>query len=126
MPIIHEDDVEQLKKPGRDVRWLINNENVGSKHLSVLLIDVPVGSTVKPAHSHPDGEEVIYIIHGKGRVWIDGQVSDVDKGNAVLFPQGSVHMLQNSGDEQMKVICFFAPAADFTSYQFYEDITFPE
>jgi quercetin dioxygenase-like cupin family protein len=126
MPVIHEDDVERLKKTGRDVRWLINSKNTGSKYLSVLLIEVPVGSTVKPAHSHPDGEEVIYIIEGKGRVWIDGQVSDVGIGNAVLFPQGSVHMLQNCGTEEMKVICFYAPPADFTSYQFHEDVEFPD
>jgi hypothetical protein len=35
-------------------------------------------------------------------------------------------MLQNSGEEDMKVICFFAPPADFSSYKFYDDIEFPD
>jgi quercetin dioxygenase-like cupin family protein len=126
MSIVHEDQVKKEKKPGRDTRWLISPDVSGSTYSSTLLIEVPAGSTVKPAHSHPDGEEVIYIITGKGRVWIDGEVSDVEKGSAVLFKQGVVHMLQNSGQEDMKVICFFAPPADFTSYEFYDDIDFPD
>ena len=126
MTIVHEDQVKKENKPGRDTRWLITPEIAGSKYSSTLLIDVPAGSTVKPAHSHPEGEEVIYIIEGKGRVWIDGKVSEVVQGSAILFKKGSVHMLQNSGEQNMKVICFFAPAADFTSYKFYDDIEFPD
>ncbi len=47
-------------------------------------------------------------------------------GCAVLFPQGNVHMLQNSGSERMKVACFFAPATDLSNYKFFDDIQFPE
>jgi quercetin dioxygenase-like cupin family protein len=126
MTIVHEDRIKKEKKPGRDLRWLITPDASGSNYSSTLIIDVPKGSTVKPAHAHPDGEEVIYIVKGKGRVWIDGEVSEVVQGSAVLFKKGSVHMLQNSGEEDMKVICFFAPAADFSSYKFYDDIDFPD
>jgi hypothetical protein len=34
-------------------------------------------------------------------------------------------MLQNSGSEEMKVICFFAPASDLSTYRFFEDVEFP-
>ncbi len=43
----------------------------------------------------------------------------------VLFPQGKVHMLQNSGTEEMKVICFFAPPSDLGTYKFFKDVDFP-
>ena len=57
---------------------------------------------------------------------IDGKVVEpVKEGFAVLFPQGSVHMLENTGDEEMKVACFFAPPSDLTTYRFFEDIDFP-
>ena len=31
------------------------------------------GETVRPAHSHPNGEEVIYIVRGNGRVMVEGE-----------------------------------------------------
>jgi hypothetical protein len=34
-------------------------------------------------------------------------------------------MLQNNGTAEMKVACFFAPAADFSSYKFLDEIAFP-
>jgi quercetin dioxygenase-like cupin family protein len=124
--IIHEDDVEALKLPGRNLRWLVTPESLSAKHLSVCLIRVAPGDTVRPAHSHPNGEEAIHIIHGTGRVLVDGEVAPVRTGSTVLFPQGAVHMLQNTGSEEMKVICFFAPATNLDNYKFFEDVEFPD
>jgi len=57
---------------------------------------------------------------------IDGVVEPVKQGCAVLFPQGAVHMLQNSGKEEMKVACFFAPPTNLDNYKFFDDVQFPE
>jgi quercetin dioxygenase-like cupin family protein len=125
VPVIHESEVEALDLPGRRLSWLVNRELLGAKHLSMCVIRVEPGETVRPAHSHPNGEEVIYIVSGSGRVLVNGEVSPVRAGCAVLFPQGKVHMLQNSGDEPMKVACFFAPATNLDNYRFFEDVEFP-
>ncbi len=125
VPLIHESDVEELALPGRHLRWLVNAERVGAKYLSVCVIRVAPGEKVRPAHAHPNGEELIYIMRGSGRVVVDGEVAPVKEGTAVLFPQGSVHMLQNTGGGEMKVICFFAPPSDLSTYKFFEDVDFP-
>ena len=126
MKLINERDAEEYDLPGRYLKWLISPALTGAKHNSVCVIRVLPGSTVKPAHSHPEGEEVIYIIKGSGIVMVDGAIQPVDEGTAVLFPVGSVHMLQNSGNVEMKVICFFSPPADLSTYKFYEDVEFPD
>jgi quercetin dioxygenase-like cupin family protein len=69
---------------------------------------------------------VIYIIRGSGRVLVAGEVQAVKEGSAVLFPQGAVHMLHNTGSEEMKVVCFFAPATNLDNYKMYEDVDFPD
>lgn len=125
LPIVEENSIEPLTLPGRDLRWIITKKNVNAQHCTMCVIEVSPGQTVRPAHSHPNGEEVIYIIQGSGRVMIDGIVEPVKHGSAVLFPQGSVHMLQNSGDVQMKVACFFAPPTTLDNYKFFEDVEFP-
>ncbi|MDE3199244.1 MAG: cupin domain-containing protein, partial [Acidobacteriota bacterium] len=97
----HESEVEELDLPGRRLRWLVNDQLLGSRNASVCVIRVAPGEVVRPAHSHPQGEEVIHIIAGSGRVMVDGEVSAVRAGSTVLFPQGKVHMLRNDGAEEM-------------------------
>ncbi|HTZ56450.1 MAG TPA: cupin domain-containing protein [Acidobacteriaceae bacterium] len=126
LPIVDENSIEALDLPGRKLRWLMSPETVDPKHCSMCVIQVAPGETVRPAHSHPNGEEIIYIVRGTGKVMIDGVVQPVKAGNAVLFPQGKVHMLRNSGVEEMKVVCFFAPATNLENYKFFEGVEFPE
>jgi len=125
VPLKHETEAEELDLPGRHLRWIVNEELLGAKHCSSCVIRVEPGQTVRPAHSHPNGEEVIYIIKGSGRVMVEGEVSPVREGTVVLFPQGKVHMLQNNGTEEMKVVCFFSPATDLDNYKMFPDVEFP-
>ena len=126
MPTIHEDDAEALGLPGRELRWLVAPNALQANHCSACVIRVAPGDRVRPAHSHPNGEEVIYIIRGSGRVLVGGEVSDVRAGSVVLFPRGVVHMLHNTGDEEMKVVCFFAPPTGLDNYVMHEGVDFPD
>ena len=126
IPSNHESEVEGLDLPGRNLRWLVNAETLGSKHMSVCLIRVAPGDKVRPAHSHPNGEEAIHIITGEGRVMVDGEVTPVRPGTTVLFPKGQIHMLHNTGATEMIVICFFAPQTNLDNYKFFDDVDFPD
>jgi quercetin dioxygenase-like cupin family protein len=124
--VLHEDDVRALGLPGRQLSWLVHPTGLTADYCSACMIRVAPGDKVRPAHSHPQGEEVIYIITGSGRVMVDGEVSPVRAGSTVLFPRGHVHMLHNTGTEEMKVVCFFAPATGLENYKMYEDVDFPD
>jgi mannose-6-phosphate isomerase-like protein (cupin superfamily) len=126
VPSLHEDDAEALGLPGRELRWVVAPGALQASHCSACVIRVAPGDKVRPAHSHPHGEEVIYIVHGSGRVMVDGRISPVKAGTTVLFPQGAVHMLHNTGDVEMKVVCFFAPPTGLENYRMYEDVDFPD
>ena len=126
VPVIHETEVPELNPPGRHLRWIVGDGGLNAARCSACVIRVAPGEKVRPAHSHPQGEEVIYIIRGSGRVLVAGEVAPVREGSTVLFPQGAVHMLQNTGSEEMKVICFFAPGTDLDNYKLYESVDFPD
>jgi quercetin dioxygenase-like cupin family protein len=123
--ITQEEETEELNLPGRRLRWLVTADLLNSQHLSVCMIRVAPGEKVRPAHSHPNGEEAIHILYGSGRVLVNGEVAAVKAGSTVLFPQGEVHMLHNTGEEEMKVICFFAPGTNLDNYKFFDDVDFP-
>ena len=126
MNIIHELDVPEVEHPGRFMRWLANEDSLQAKNLSVCVIRVLPGEAVRPAHSHPKSEELIYVMTGAGKVMIEGEVGEVRAGSAILFEKGKIHMLKNTGDIEMKVICFFAPATNIDNYKMFEAIEFPE
>lgn len=126
MKIIHETDVPEVAHPGRFMRWLANEDSLQATSLSSCVIRVLPGEAVRPAHSHPHSEELIYIISGSGKVMIENEVGEVRAGSAILFEQGKIHMLKNTGEIEMKVICFFAPATNLDNYVMFEDISFPE
>jgi len=126
MKIVKEKEMPEDKHPGRFIKWLASAKVLDAKKMSVCMVRLLAGETVRPAHSHPDGEEFIFILEGKGRVMVDREVSSVEVGDGVLFPQNSIHMLQNNAEEEMKVICFFSPPADPSVYEYHEGIDFPD
>ena len=126
VPVVHESDIDELDLPGRRFRWLVSEDCIKSDHCSACVIRVPPGEKVRPAHSHPHGDEVIYIMSGSGRVLVAGEVAAVRAGSTVLFPRGAVHMLHNTSSEEMKVICFFAPPTSLANYELHEGVDFPD
>ena len=125
MKVIHESEVPEKAVPGRFLRWIVEPVNgIKSDDCASCVMRVEPGSTVKPAHSHPDCEELIYFIKGEGHVYVDGLITPVEAGSAVLFEKNSVHMVRNSGKEEMKVVCFFSAATNLSKYQFHEDVDF--
>ncbi len=126
VPHIHESEIDERDLPGRRLRWVVSNSGVQAEQCSACVIRIAPGEKVRPAHSHPHGEEVIYIIRGTGRVLVAGEVSAVREGSTVLFPQGAVHMLHNTGPEEMKAICFFAPSTGLENYRMHEGVDFPD
>lgn len=126
VPTLHETDIEELDIPGRRLRWLVADGGLHAENCSMCVIRVAPGDKVLPAHSHPDGEEVIYLISGSGRVLVDGEVSPVEAGSVVLFPQGKPHILHNTGTDEMKVVCFFSPATSLANYRIHEGVDFPD
>jgi len=123
--LIHETEVSEKIVPGRFLRWIVDKQSgLESDFCSCCIMRVEPGSTVQPAHSHPEGEELIYFIKGSGKVYVDGVIKDVREGSAVLFTKGCIHMVRNSGTEEMKVACFFAPASNLEEYEFHPDVKF--
>lgn len=123
--LVKEGEVEIQNVPGRKLRWLFHPDEKKADGFSMNVITIDPGETVRPAHCHPKEEEVIYVIEGHGRVFVEGELAELEPGCAVLFPPGAVHMVRNSGKEPMKIICFFTPPVDFSQYQYFEDVSFP-
>lgn len=122
----HEKEGEQYTGGGRKITWLLKTARKESEYASVCIVEIEPSMRVKPSHLHPDGEEVVYIVSGKGKALIGDQISVISPGSLVYFPQGVPHMLWNTGKELMKGVCFYAPSKEEIIYEYHDEVDFPE
>lgn len=50
-------------------------------------------------HDHEDREQIYYFTEGRGKMKIDGEIYDVEKGDAVHLPPKTMHQLINDSDD---------------------------
>lgn len=96
-----------LELPGRTARILFSGNVLNSKDLSIIDVDIEVGACTTPAHMHETLEEVMYVIDGSAKLWIDGVVYAVNAGEAILVPEGTKHMVKNVGDCTLHMLTFY-------------------
>ena len=113
-------DTPALDLPGRRLQWLVTPETIGARQLSMAVMDCPAGNTVRPLHAHRDTEEVLFILEGEGEALVDGEVGSFHKGDAVLFPANSRHMVRNTGNGPLRTCSIFSPPTNPDSYLLYE------
>jgi mannose-6-phosphate isomerase-like protein (cupin superfamily) len=59
-------------------------------------------------HYHRASEEVYFLLDGTGVLELDGQLRDVQPGDAVLIPPGSWHQIRAL--EPLRFLCCCSPA----------------
>ena len=121
---ININDVEPIKLEGRDLRWIITKETIGAEQMSIAVMHCFPNAIVKPLHAHKDIEEVIYILEGQGQCWIDEELVDFKKGDAVFFPANSKHQVRNTSDEMLQTLSIFSQPTSPDQYISYPDSKF--
>jgi quercetin dioxygenase-like cupin family protein len=90
-------------------RRLIGRENVGARHLEVVLGVVTKGGGALK-HSHPGIEQVCYVLEGRARVEVgDGYVDEMGPGDSVFFPADMPHVFTTISDEPVRVLVIYSP-----------------
>lgn len=84
------------QKTLRDTYFLIDPENSPSKNLKMGLTAVYTdGKTT--GHSHPDHEEIYYVLQGKGRMIVGDAEYEIKTGDSLYVPFGLFHTTYNTG-----------------------------
>lgn len=96
-------------KDGSEIRELLAHRNSAIRQQSLAEARLPVGASTQE-HYHTKTEEIYYITHGRGRIRIEGEVRDVQVGDAIAIPPGRKHKLWNIGSEVLRLLCCCAPA----------------
>ena len=71
-----------------------------TENTRIVLTRVPPGSTIG-VHPQLSGDDVNYVLSGKGRAVCDGKEEALVPGVCHVCPKGSEHMIVNDGKEDL-------------------------
>jgi quercetin dioxygenase-like cupin family protein len=109
---------KQVVKAGQiEIRYLVDGSRTGG--LGLFEMKVPVGARVPPPHSHTDNEECVYVLDGMLRFSVDGETRDLQPGDWMSTPRGSVHHFSNPGSSTVRALVVLTPDI---GEQFFQDV----
>lgn len=106
---------------GLDVKWLVNADTAGARHMLFGLSRfAPGGSHV--LHRHPLVEEVIYVVSGAGQQLRDGDPVPVTAGDLTFASKGEWHG-HVAGSEEMRFLFLYLGRSSLeqAGYELHDD-----
>jgi quercetin dioxygenase-like cupin family protein len=98
----------QVIKVGQmEIRYLVDGAQEGG--LGLFELNVPAGARVPPPHSHTDNEECVYVLEGVLRYTVDDETRDLNPGEWMSTPRGSVHQFSNPGSDTSRALVMMTP-----------------
>lgn len=90
-------------------RWyrVLVDDEVGSMQVTQFVGSIPPGRA--PDHFH-NYEEVLVILRGVGRMWAGKTNTPIATGSCIYLPKGQVHCVENTGDDELRLLGVFYPA----------------
>lgn len=107
---IHEETAERENIGGRDHIWYSKPGLTPTDDLIVVHCAIPPGGS-HPFHTHPNKEEVIYVIEGEAEQWLEQEKQTLRPGSSVYVPKSAVHATFNRSDKDLKFIAVITPCS---------------
>jgi quercetin dioxygenase-like cupin family protein len=89
--------------------WLCRADVVPNTDLLMVRANMEPGRS-HPFHTHPNREEIIYVLSGRAEQWIGSQHRILGPGEMLLVPKGEVHGTYNPFRERLVFLAILAPA----------------
>ena len=104
MSVVGPGELEFRKFPGRTTSDPFRSAGQGASTVRQVTIEyVPSRSP----HLHPESEEIVYVVAGTGRVWLDGVFHPVGPGSWYRIPARTEHATLDDQGEKMYLVCLF-------------------
>ena len=68
-----------------------------------------------PPNRHEVGQEMFFVLHGRGRATCDGRVIDIEAGDSLLLKPGVTHALENTGPGRLYCLTVMVPDDGFAA-----------
>ena len=106
---VRSEDVSTNVIPWGRVKWMTGPNVNGAEQFSAGVTELEPGKG-HDIHTHPDSEEILFMLRGEGEQSVDGDRRDVGAGDMIYIPAGIEHGTWNTGWEAMQILAVYAPA----------------
>lgn len=105
-------ETEALKEDykGRTNYWLARPEIADAEDLQLCRAVLPAGEGHN-FHTHPELEEIIYVLSGQVEQWVEREKRLLGPGEVAHIPRGIVHATFNPTDADAVILAILSPAA---------------
>lgn len=95
---------ESLDTPGVFKKIILHMDDLIDGRIQMInWALLPVGKSFS-AHYHEDMQEVFILIKGKALMTIEQEQVEVQEGDTVVVPIGSVHTMENVGEKDVEYV----------------------
>jgi quercetin dioxygenase-like cupin family protein len=101
-----------------DVRWTIG-DHMGAELVAFGQSVYPRGAT-HPNHYHPNAEEVVMVLSGRGVQIVGGNSLEVGPGDVCFIPRNTPHRITGGSEEDLVIVWAFGGAAGLESAGYVE------
>jgi len=99
--------VEDIKEQAKKNTFFRQVLETGD-HTQVVIMSINPGEDIG-SETHPDTDQVLYLVEGEGKVVLNGEEAPYKAGDIVLVHGGTEHNFITVGDEPMKIITTYSP-----------------
>lgn len=108
--VTHFNDVlPYTTRDGSQIFELMHPDKQGNCNQGLALAVIFPGEKTK-LHKHLQSEEIYYIQSGTGRMTLADNNFDIMTGDTICINPGSYHCVENTGADDLKILCCCAPA----------------
>lgn len=97
-------DIEKFAEENSNFRKVIFT---GPK-AQLVVMSIPVAGDIGE-ETHPETDQMLFVVEGKAEAILDGQSQVVDEDNVVYVPAGTRHNIKNIDNEDLKLYTVYAP-----------------
>jgi mannose-6-phosphate isomerase-like protein (cupin superfamily) len=66
-------------------------------------------STGGPDNRHPESDQWLFVVLGRGKAVVEGEERDLEEGSLLLIEAGEAHEIRNDGDRPLETLSLYAP-----------------
>lgn len=97
-------NIRQLALDNKYFRKVLETSN----NTQIVIMHIPAGGEIGE-ETHAKNDQVLYLVAGKGTVYLNGKAIDYNEGDIVLVPAGTKHNIVTSGQQDLKIITTYSP-----------------
>ncbi len=105
--VVAVDDVPTAQFEWGTLKWMLSAEQSPGAEQTLGICQIFPGK-VNPLHYHPNCEEILYMIAGRGRHRLGDESVELTPGMAIRIPQNVHHNLENIGWETILCLVSFS------------------